>query len=131
MPVWFLSYRNGKRVSYSAVNGRTGKLISEIPISLPKFAACSALLTAVLFILLNTFLAMKLEYVALVAAATACLALYFCKMDLNTLTRKECGNAAHLKDNSKKVYPIAITFAILIGLIMTLDSFGKFAGLSF
>jgi len=31
LPVWFLSYRNGDRVSYAVVNGQTGKAAADLP----------------------------------------------------------------------------------------------------
>lgn len=36
-PVWFMSYRNNDRVAYATVNGQTGKVVADIPISLGKF----------------------------------------------------------------------------------------------
>ena len=35
-PVWFLSYRNGDRVAYAAVNGQTGKVVADLPIDVRK-----------------------------------------------------------------------------------------------
>lgn len=50
-PVWFLAVKRHKRVAYAAVNGQTGKLIADIPISIKRFAMYSALLTLPLFLL--------------------------------------------------------------------------------
>ena len=36
-PVWFLSYRNKDRVAYATVNGQTGKVVADLPISVGKF----------------------------------------------------------------------------------------------
>ena len=49
-PVWFLSYRMGDRVAYSAVNGQTGKVHVDLPVSPAKFAGLAAAITAVLFV---------------------------------------------------------------------------------
>ncbi len=58
LPVWLLSYRKGNRIAYIAVNGLTGKIAADMPISpakyiiesfilsLPVFGAVKLLLTA-------------------------------------------------------------------------------------
>ncbi|MBR1628807.1 MAG: hypothetical protein IJ679_06030 [Lachnospiraceae bacterium] len=51
-PVWFLSYRSGSRIAYSVVNGQTGKVHVDLPVSLAKFFALTAAVTAALFFLL-------------------------------------------------------------------------------
>jgi hypothetical protein len=52
-PVWFLSYRNHGRVAYSVVNGLTGKMSTDTPISVAKYLLFSLLLAIPLFFLLN------------------------------------------------------------------------------
>ncbi|MBQ1921192.1 MAG: hypothetical protein II188_01565 [Ruminococcus sp.] len=32
-PVWFMSYRNGKQITYATVNGQTGKVAADLPLS--------------------------------------------------------------------------------------------------
>ena len=41
-PVWFMSYRNKDRVAYATVNGQTGKVSADIPMSVPKYFVCAA-----------------------------------------------------------------------------------------
>lgn len=54
-PVYFLATKNrkGDRISYAVVNGQTGKVAAEIPIDFTKFIISSAVLSVVIFILLN------------------------------------------------------------------------------
>lgn len=55
LPVWFLSYRQGDRIAYAAVNGQTGKIAADLPVD-PKRYLFGSLLTAIpLYILLNMF----------------------------------------------------------------------------
>ena len=54
-PVWFLSYRNGDRVAYAAINGQTGKMTADIPIAKARYLAGVAILAAVIWIILQTF----------------------------------------------------------------------------
>lgn len=51
-PVWFMSYRNNDRVAYATVNGQTGKVVADIPISFKKFLAGSFITAIPIFILL-------------------------------------------------------------------------------
>ena len=32
-PVWFMSYRNGKQITYATVNGQTGKVAADLPLN--------------------------------------------------------------------------------------------------
>ena len=55
-PVWFLSYRNGDRVAYAAVNGQTGKVVADLPIDVKKYLLSSGIFALVIFAILNMFL---------------------------------------------------------------------------
>lgn len=48
-PVWFMSYRNRNRVAYATVNGQSGKVFADIPMSVPKYLFCALGIAAVLF----------------------------------------------------------------------------------
>ena len=54
-PVWFLSSRNAKgdRVSYAAINGQTGKVAADMPVSFLKYLIGSLLLAIPIFLLLS------------------------------------------------------------------------------
>ncbi len=43
-PVWFVTWRNQKRVAYAAVNGCNGDCVSNLPVSYPKYLLLSLLL---------------------------------------------------------------------------------------
>ncbi len=57
-PVWFMSLRsrNGKRISYAAVNGQTGKVAADIPIDVTKYLLFSLVLAVPIFLLFTGFL---------------------------------------------------------------------------
>ena len=74
MPVWFMSYKNGNRVAYSAVNGQTGEIAVDIPVDPKKFMIGTAVITLILFIILSLFTitplaTMTISSLALAAAA--------------------------------------------------------------
>lgn len=59
LPVWFMSFRRGKRIAYAAVNGATGKVYSDIPVSLPAFWIGSLLTAIPICFLLNLFVTLQ------------------------------------------------------------------------
>ena len=54
-PVWFMSYRNGGRVAYAAVDGRNKNISCDVPVDQKKFTKVSLILAAVLFVLFSLF----------------------------------------------------------------------------
>lgn len=54
-PVWFMSYRNKDRVAYATVNGQTGKVSADVPMSIPKYFICALAIAAVLFAVFQMF----------------------------------------------------------------------------
>lgn len=53
-PVWFLSYRKKDRVAYAAINGQTGKMTADIPIAPVRYLIGTAIVAAVIWLLLQT-----------------------------------------------------------------------------
>ncbi len=51
-PVWFMSYRRGEKITYAAVNGQTGKVAADLPLSPFKILIAAVVLSAVIFGLL-------------------------------------------------------------------------------
>lgn len=51
-PVWFLTWRRGKRVAYSVLNGQTGKLSIDLPVDYRRFFKITGIWAIVLFLLL-------------------------------------------------------------------------------
>lgn len=57
-PVWFMSWRDGDRVAYATVNGETGKVAADLPVSVSKFLTVCVIVAIPIFFLLNLFLTM-------------------------------------------------------------------------
>lgn len=53
MPVWFMSYRNRNRVAYLTVNGQTGKVVADLPVSPVKYLLAAFCIFIPLFLLFN------------------------------------------------------------------------------
>ena len=52
LPVWFMTWRSGDRVSYSIVNGTTRKVTADVPVDRKKYLLVSALAGIALAVLL-------------------------------------------------------------------------------
>ena len=72
LPVWFMSYRDGDHITYATVNGQTGKVVADFPVSPLRYLAASLLTMAVLFVFLNFVFTLKPEWALIV---TGCLML--------------------------------------------------------
>ncbi len=77
-PVWFLSFRHGDRVSYAVVNGESGKITCDTPISVTKFMLFSLILAIPFFFLYNAVFMMQPMAMQLIAGlVTFALSLYY------------------------------------------------------
>lgn len=54
-PVWFLSNRTGDRISYAVVNGQTGRVAMDVPISYGKYLLGSLIVALPVFLGMNLF----------------------------------------------------------------------------
>ena len=48
-PVWFLAYRYKNRIAYTTVNGQTGKISADLPISIGKYLLFAAIISLLIF----------------------------------------------------------------------------------
>jgi len=60
-PVYFVAIKDksGERVNYAVVNGQTGEVAAEIPISFTKYIITSLIMAIVVFLLINNFLVLQ------------------------------------------------------------------------
>ena len=76
MPVWLLAHRTGDRVVYTAVNGRSGEVVCDVPVSNGRAAGMGLALAAVIFVLLQQFLTLKPDLMLTFCAVLALLIQY-------------------------------------------------------
>lgn len=91
LPVWFLSYRNGDRVSYAVVNGQTGKAAADLPVDMKRYLAGSGALAVPLFFLLNLFLTITPGKILWIAALLAFLCILISNGQMNRILARESG----------------------------------------
>ncbi|MCI8416007.1 MAG: hypothetical protein HFI33_00675 [Lachnospiraceae bacterium] len=91
LPVWFLSYRNGDRVSYAVVNGQNGKAAADLPVDRKRYVLGSLLLAVPLFILLNLFLTITPGKILVIAAVLAFFCMVISNSQLSHIFARESG----------------------------------------
>ena len=69
VPVWFMSYRQGKNVTYAAVNGQTGKVSADLPASPGKLARLALRISVALFIVIALLPSIQAGNAAFITAA--------------------------------------------------------------
>ena len=88
-PVWFMSYRKGDRITYAAVNGQTGKVVADFPISPLRFLLAVLLSTAVLFVGLNLVFTLKPEWALLITTVLMIIGIISVEQPYRGLTEQE------------------------------------------
>lgn len=101
LPVWFLTYRRGDRVSYAVVNGQTGKVAGDIPVDKKKYLLGSFLLALPLFLLLNILISMKANTMLIVTAILAAICCVISVMQKKALQDRETGETDKGKQYSR------------------------------
>ncbi|GFI65145.1 hypothetical protein IMSAG185_00739 [Lachnospiraceae bacterium] len=90
-PVWFMSYRNGDRIAYAAVNGQTGKVVTDLPVDGRRFFGSSMVLAVPLFFLLNLFLTLRPSALLACSAGLAAAAAFLYYRELAKILSLETG----------------------------------------
>ena len=88
-PVWFLSYRSRDRVAYATVNGQTGRVSADMPVSIPRYFACTAILAAVIFVLLQLFLTLTPDVLLISIAVLSLISAILYKVEMKKIVAKE------------------------------------------
>ena len=76
MPVWLLAHRQDQRVVYTAVNGVTGNVVCDTPVSNGKTLGLLAILAVLIFGLLSMFLTIRPELLLALCALLSLLIQY-------------------------------------------------------
>lgn len=139
IPVWFLAYRSRKRVAYATVNGETGKVVSDLPVSIGKVLLTAFILAIPLFIMLNMFVSMRARSLSMVASAMVLIVGIIYCIQLSRIKTREANinfekakkqaseEGKEIKDKKKKIPFKTIGCGIVLfipamGLVMTILS---------
>ena len=121
-PVWFMSYRQGDKLTYAAVNGQTGKVSADLPSSLPKLLAFALAVAAGLFLVLRTLPSVKASAAALItgilfAFGNLLLSGSFSRLLSNAPELQNTPEAAQYK-GKKKIWTALSVIMCLIGFAL-------------
>ncbi len=103
-PLYFLAIRskNQKNINYAVVNGQTGKLVTELPVSYQKYVIGSGILSAIIFLLINNQLVLNPHEVCHVAIGFAIVGLIInCVQAYELSNRETHGDDLGLKSVKK------------------------------
>lgn len=130
-PVWFLTWRNKNRVSYSVMNGETGKFSCDVPVDFTKFflvTLIAAIIFSVIFCLIPSFV-IPLK-VAAYSGVLLFLSSFIFKSELKKINQLEnhvydLGSKQNRgkKSKSKNGFEIFLTVIQILAVII-LASFG-------
>ena len=113
-PVWFMSYREGDKLTYATVNGQTGKVVADFPISPLRFLLAALLTALLLFLPLNFFLTLKPEAALIVTTALLLVGVILSARQYRALRKRLAGTDRLRKESG---YDSFMTFAkIMAGL---------------
>ena len=112
-PVWFLSYKQGDRVSYGTVNGQNGKIYADFPASPIKYLLFSLLTAVPLFLFLNLVLTATPSFVLLAAVLASLAVSGMYKSEIEEIYRKQFHIAFDQKKLSLKKVGSAIGTSII------------------
>ena len=90
-PLYFLAIRskNEKKVNYAIVNGQTGELVTELPVSYTKYVIGSLILSVIIFLFANSFLVLTPHEVCFAAIVFALVGLGICFIQAYELSNRE------------------------------------------
>ena len=105
-PVWFMSYRNRNRVAYATVNGQSGKISADIPVSIPKYFLCALAIAAILFVLLMFFPAITPSVMLGIVSIFGLISVIMYKREMGKIVAKEnydedIGMLSHLEQKKR------------------------------
>ena len=99
LPVWFMSIRSkdkkgNDRVSYTVVNGQTGKIAGDVPIAVNKYIIASTILSLGLFVILNFLLNFTIvpKYALLISCVVAFIMAGIFSSHENNIVDRELGD---------------------------------------
>lgn len=88
-PVWFMSYRNKDRVAYATVNGQTGRVTADLPVSIGKYMLGSAILAIPLFLIFNLLFTFKPAVTLGIVTVVAIAANILYSIELEQILKKD------------------------------------------
>lgn len=131
-PVYFLAIRNkdNKTVNYAVVNGQTGQVVADLPISFPKYIVGSLVLTLFIFLLVDSVFILTPKEVAFFSIFAAIVSLIITIIQSNKIINHESHSDdkgykyVHKDYKKKKAHIFKYYIKDIIALILPLFVLG-------
>lgn len=88
-PIWFLTWRNKKRVAYAIVNGQNGRISCDLPVDMKKFGLSTLGTAALIFLLLTLFVSMTAKTALMICSIITTVALGFFRIEAREIRDRE------------------------------------------
>ena len=90
-PVYFLAIRSkyDKTINYAVVNGQTGKVVADLPISFAKYILFSIILAAIIFLLIDNLVLLTPKSIAGFSILSGFVSLILSAIQLTNIKNKE------------------------------------------
>ncbi|MBO4319289.1 MAG: hypothetical protein J5857_02345 [Treponema sp.] len=124
LPVWFMTFKNKNRLCYAVINGNTGKMFTEIPSDIKKYALVSLLLSIPIFCIFE-FLFTLMPSTVMLATGVVSLIMMICRLSaLKKLKKQEARvddkgfqtnyapESIAIKDKNKKKFDFILLVSI-------------------
>ena len=128
-PLYFLAIRDKKEknVYYAIVNGQTGKVAADLPVSFPKYIIASLILSVVIFIIINFNLVVNPINLCIFAGVMAFISLAMSISQLSAIEKKKNhssdeGYMSKMENRKKKekVHGFKYIYKQIIAMILPL-----------
>lgn len=128
-PIYFLAIRDKqeKNVYYAIVNGQTGKVAADLPVSFPKYIIASLILSIIIFLVINWNLVVDPITLCVFAAVMAFISLAMSISQLSTIDKKKNhssdeGYMSKMENRKKKekVHGFKYIYKQIIAMILPL-----------
>lgn len=121
-PVWFMSYRQGKQLTYAAVNGQTGRVFADFPASMPRVLSMGLVFAALFFaLLLRAGAAVRASAAAEMSAVLFSCGLFFLEHSFRSTVDQSMAlrfSRPSQRYQKKKKWRIACAVIALIGALL-------------
>ena len=84
-----MSYRNKDRVAYATVNGQSGKVSADVPMSVPKYLLCALGFAVILFLVLQLFFTITPDVLIIIAAVLGLIGACLYGSEMKKIVAKE------------------------------------------
>ncbi len=105
-PVWFMSYKKGKRVAYAVVNGQTGKAVADFPVSVGKYLICSLFIALPLFLIFFNFFNFTADFTLVLTSISALISSIIYAVEITQIAKKDtmADDRGYMRKNKKQAY---------------------------